>query len=115
MGWDMADITKLTAAQAEALEDILKGLRHYGFDPDGAGIHSPNAHVETHPDGGVDWWIDSDEGFATEPWTRPARGSGGSAAPTPASPMPCGGGATMTYGAQYRTTMAGLMDGATTT
>ena len=44
----MADITKLTAAQAEALEDILKGLRHYGFDPDG----------------GVDWWIDSDEGFA---------------------------------------------------
>ena len=64
MGWDMADITKLTVAQAEALEDILKGLRHYGFDPDEAGIHSPNAHVETHPDGGVDWWIDSDEGFA---------------------------------------------------
>ena len=60
----MADITKLTAAQAEALEDILKELRHYGFDPDGAGVHSPNAHVETHPDGGVDWWIDSDEGFA---------------------------------------------------
>lgn len=64
MGPVMADITKLTVAQAEALEDILKELRHYGFDPDGAGIQGPNMHVEAHADGGVDWWADTDEGFA---------------------------------------------------
>lgn len=72
-GTGMADINLLTVAQAEALEHILEDLRTHGFDPNGAGIAGPNVHVEMHRDG-IDWWIDSDEGFADG--TMDAHGAG---------------------------------------